>query len=97
MNAGLIEDPIRHLARSLELTRELTRETTDRPALMAAIVRYANAINMSGRIAESAALLEPASDEYRDLLETPIRPARRRACADLPADRSRPRRPPDHR
>ena len=60
LSAGLIEEPIRHMARSLELTRELTREMPDRPALMAAIVRYARAINFSGRIAESAALLEPA-------------------------------------
>ena len=66
LNAGLSEPPIRHMVRSLELTRE----TMDRPALVGAIVRYSIALNFSGRIAESAALLEPAREEYRDLLET---------------------------
>jgi class 3 adenylate cyclase/tetratricopeptide (TPR) repeat protein len=67
LNAGLIEEPIEHMARSLELTRA----SMDRPDLMAAIERYARAVMMSGRTTDAAALLEPARDEYRDLAETP--------------------------
>jgi tetratricopeptide (TPR) repeat protein len=67
LNAGLKEEPIGHMARSLELTRE----SMDRLALTAAIARYGRAINMTGRTADAAALLEPAREEYRDLLETP--------------------------
>src|SRR4051794_31522626 len=47
INAGLIDEPIAHMARALELARA----SKDRPGLMAAIVRYAKAINMSGRTA----------------------------------------------
>jgi tetratricopeptide (TPR) repeat protein len=43
----------------------------DRPELMAAVVRYARSVNMSGRTAEATLLLEPAREEYRDLSETP--------------------------
>jgi tetratricopeptide (TPR) repeat protein len=67
LSAGLLEEPIEHMARSLELTRQ----TMDRPELMAAIVRYARTVNMSGRTAEAAALLEPARQEYQDLVESP--------------------------
>ncbi len=66
LNAGLIEPSIRHMGRSLELTRTMN----DRPALLTAIVSYATAVNFSGRIVESAELLEPAHDEYRDLCDT---------------------------
>ncbi|HEX6867683.1 MAG TPA: adenylate/guanylate cyclase domain-containing protein [Candidatus Limnocylindrales bacterium] len=71
LSAGLIDEPIAHAARSLELTRELTRDAPDRPALMSATLRLAIATNFSGQVAESAAMLESAGDEYRDLLETP--------------------------
>ncbi|MFL5673647.1 MAG: adenylate/guanylate cyclase domain-containing protein [Chloroflexota bacterium] len=66
INAGLIDEPIAHMARALELARA----SKDRPGLMAAIVRYGRAVNASGHIAEAAALLETARDDYRDLLET---------------------------
>ena len=49
----------------------LARAGSDRRELMTAIVRYSLAISAAGRIAEAAALLEPARDEYRDLIETP--------------------------
>jgi class 3 adenylate cyclase/tetratricopeptide (TPR) repeat protein len=64
--AGLVDEPIAHAARSLELARA----AGDRRELMAAIVRYALAISANGRIAEGAALLEPAREEYRDLADT---------------------------
>jgi tetratricopeptide (TPR) repeat protein len=66
-NAGLLEEPIAHMAKSLELARA----SMGRPELMAAIVGYARALNWSGRTADAAALLEPAREEYRDLIETP--------------------------
>ncbi|MEO6294323.1 MAG: adenylate/guanylate cyclase domain-containing protein [Candidatus Limnocylindria bacterium] len=65
--AGLIEEPIAHATRWLELARE----AGDRRGLMAASVGYALALSTNGRVAEMAALLEPARDEYRDLAETP--------------------------
>ena len=65
--AGLIEEPIRHTTRALELARA----TGDRREIMGAIVGYSFAVSASGRIAEAVALLQPARDEYRDLIETP--------------------------
>jgi class 3 adenylate cyclase/tetratricopeptide (TPR) repeat protein len=65
--AGLIEEPIRHTTRSLELARA----SSDRRELMAAIVGYSLAVSATGRVAECAAMLEPAHDEYQDLGETP--------------------------
>ncbi len=64
--AGLVDEPIAHMARSLELARA----GDDRPELMAATMRYAQARSASGGIAEGVALLEPAREEYRDLVET---------------------------
>ncbi len=66
-NAGLLEEPIAHMAKSLELART----SMGRPDLLAAIVGYARSSNWSGRTADAAALLEPAREEYRDLIETP--------------------------
>jgi hypothetical protein len=54
------------MARSLELARA----AGDRLGLMAATTRYALALSADGRLAESAALLEPARDAYRDLVDT---------------------------
>ena len=65
--AGLVEEPLAHMARSLELARN----GGDRTELMAAIVNYSFAVSATGRMAECAALLEPAREEYRDLAETP--------------------------
>jgi class 3 adenylate cyclase/tetratricopeptide (TPR) repeat protein len=67
LNGGLIEEPIRHTTRALELARA----TGDRRQIMAAIVGYSFAITAGGRIAEASALLRPARDEYRDMMETP--------------------------
>jgi class 3 adenylate cyclase/tetratricopeptide (TPR) repeat protein len=65
--AGLVDEPAVHMARWLELARA----GGDRAAIMAAIVGNSFAFSQHGRIAECAALLEPARDEYRDLAETP--------------------------
>jgi tetratricopeptide (TPR) repeat protein len=65
--AGLHDEPIAHMARWLELARA----AGDRAGIMAATVGNSVALSMHGRIAEGAALLEPARDEYRDLAETP--------------------------
>ncbi|MEO8639574.1 MAG: adenylate/guanylate cyclase domain-containing protein [Chloroflexota bacterium] len=67
LHAGLIEEPIAHMARWLALAQV----TGDRRALMEAITGNSLAISANGRIAECAAMLEPALDEYRDLVETP--------------------------
>jgi class 3 adenylate cyclase/tetratricopeptide (TPR) repeat protein len=64
--AGLTEEPTRHMGRALELARA----AGDRPGLLAAIVDYAFARNVAGQLAEGAALLEPARQEFRDLSET---------------------------
>ena len=64
--AGLVDQPIAHMTRALELARG----GTDRRQLMDAIGWYAIALSASGRIAEGAAVLEPARDEYRDLVDT---------------------------
>jgi class 3 adenylate cyclase/tetratricopeptide (TPR) repeat protein len=64
---GLIEEPIAHMARWLELARA----AGDRRELMAAIKGNSFALSAKGLIAECAALLEPAFAEYRDLAETP--------------------------
>ncbi|MFL5644291.1 MAG: adenylate/guanylate cyclase domain-containing protein [Chloroflexota bacterium] len=67
LNGGLIDEPIAHLARALELTRA----AMGRSELLGAIGRYGHAVNASGHIAEAAALLETARDDYRDLIDTP--------------------------
>jgi tetratricopeptide (TPR) repeat protein len=64
--AGLVDEPIAHMARSLELAQA----AGDRRGLMAATTRYALALSAASRLAESAALLEPARDAYRDLVDT---------------------------
>jgi class 3 adenylate cyclase/tetratricopeptide (TPR) repeat protein len=65
--AGLIDEPIAHTARALEIAREIG----DRREVHGAIVRNALAISAASRSADRAAILEPARDEYRDLAETP--------------------------
>ena len=64
--AGLMDEPIAHTARALELARQLG----DRERIMLATVHHAEAISTTGRIADGAALLEPAEVEYRDLEAT---------------------------
>jgi class 3 adenylate cyclase/tetratricopeptide (TPR) repeat protein len=64
--AGLVEEPIAHMARWLELAQAVG----ERRGLMAAIVGNSSALSADGRTAECAAMLEPAFDEYRDLVET---------------------------
>jgi class 3 adenylate cyclase/tetratricopeptide (TPR) repeat protein len=64
--AGLVEEPIAHMARWLELAQA----AGERKELMAAIVGNCLALSAGGRIAECAAMLEPAFVEYRDLVET---------------------------
>jgi tetratricopeptide (TPR) repeat protein len=65
--AGLIDEPIEHGARAVEIARELG----DRPRLLSAIGQYGLALSAASRIAEEVALLDPAMDEYRDLADTP--------------------------
>ena len=49
---------------------ELARERGDRREILAAVGWYALALSGHGQIAEGAAVLEPAREEYRDLVET---------------------------
>jgi class 3 adenylate cyclase/tetratricopeptide (TPR) repeat protein len=65
--AGLISEPTSHTERALELARD----GGDRAEIMAAIVGHSLVISVAGRIAECAALLRPAHEEYRDLSESP--------------------------
>ena len=65
--AGFGELGIQHTTRALELARA----SGHRDRIMAAIVGYSLAVTLLGRIADAAALLEPARDEYRDLAGTP--------------------------
>ncbi|MEP7041182.1 MAG: adenylate/guanylate cyclase domain-containing protein [Chloroflexota bacterium] len=64
--AGLIEEPSLHMRRALELARG----GGDRQVLLTAIVDYAFARSSAGQLAESAAALEPARQEFGDLGET---------------------------
>jgi class 3 adenylate cyclase/tetratricopeptide (TPR) repeat protein len=64
--AGLVDEPIAHMTRALELARE----RGDRREIMGAVGWYALALSGHGQIAEGAAVLEPAREEYRDLAET---------------------------
>ncbi len=66
-NGGLVHEPIRHATRALELAQTLG----DRQLIMAAIVGQSSAFRADGRIAECAALLEPAHAEFADLGESP--------------------------
>jgi class 3 adenylate cyclase/tetratricopeptide (TPR) repeat protein len=64
--AGMVEEPIAHMTRALELARE----RGDRREILAAVGWYALALSGHGQIAEGAAVLEPAREEYRDLIDT---------------------------
>jgi tetratricopeptide (TPR) repeat protein len=64
--AGLIEEPSLHMGKALELARG----AGDRRVLLDAIVNYAFARSIGGQLVESAAMLEPARDEFGDLGET---------------------------
>jgi class 3 adenylate cyclase/tetratricopeptide (TPR) repeat protein len=65
-SAGLIQEPSLHMGRALELARG----AGDRRVLLEAIVGYAFARSAAGQLVESAAMLEPARQEFRDLAET---------------------------
>jgi class 3 adenylate cyclase/tetratricopeptide (TPR) repeat protein len=67
IHAGLLEEPMAHMARWLALAQQ----AGDRRGLMEAIAGNTTALSVNGRIAECVAMLEPASEEYRDLVETP--------------------------
>lgn len=66
-NGGLIEEPIAHAAKSLELARE----SGDRLVMMSSIDLSSQTFWLEGRAQDSLALLEPAHAEYLDLAETP--------------------------
>jgi class 3 adenylate cyclase/tetratricopeptide (TPR) repeat protein len=65
--AGLITEPMSHTEHALELARA----GGDRAEIMSAIVGHSLVISVAGRIAECAAMLRPAYEEYRDLSESP--------------------------
>jgi len=66
LGAGLIEEPSLHMERALELARGIG----DRRVLLEAIIDYAFARSIAGQLVESAAMLEPARQEFADLGET---------------------------
>jgi hypothetical protein len=67
MLAGLVEEPIAHSRRALEMARELGVEPEE---IMLATVQHALALGINGRMAEDAALLEAAKAEYPGLAGT---------------------------
>ena len=62
LHAGLVDEPIAHTARALELARQLG----DRERIMIATVEHATALGVNSRMAEDAALLEAAQAEFRE-------------------------------
>jgi class 3 adenylate cyclase/tetratricopeptide (TPR) repeat protein len=64
--AGLVDEPIHHTREALELARQ----QGDRLRVLGAIVEHAQAFQAAGNVVEPVALLEPAREEYADLLET---------------------------
>ncbi len=67
--AGLIEEPLKHSARALELARLLA---DDRERTMDATLEHAFALSANGQMAEDAALLEASLEEFRDLEGTRV-------------------------
>ncbi|MEO8247218.1 MAG: adenylate/guanylate cyclase domain-containing protein [Chloroflexota bacterium] len=64
--AGLVDEPIAHTRKALELARELG----DRQRVLGAVVEHAQALRAAGNVVGAVALLEPLGEEYGDLLET---------------------------
>jgi tetratricopeptide (TPR) repeat protein len=67
MLAGLVDEPIAHTKRALEMARELGIEPE---GILHATVQHALALGINGRMAEDAALLEAARAEFPDLAGT---------------------------
>ncbi|HEX5040925.1 MAG TPA: adenylate/guanylate cyclase domain-containing protein [Candidatus Limnocylindria bacterium] len=66
LNSGRVDEPIQHAERGLELMRA----ADDRDGVLQALTSYSQAISAQGRIEDEVQLLEPAREEYRDLVET---------------------------
>ncbi len=67
MLAGLVDEPIDHTRRALEMARELGVE---REEIMLATVQHGLALGINGRMAEDADLLEAAKAEFPGLVGT---------------------------
>ena len=61
--AGLVDEPLAHTARALELARELG---DDRERIMNATLERAFALGVTGQMVEDVALLEAAQAEFRE-------------------------------
>ncbi|HEX7172221.1 MAG TPA: adenylate/guanylate cyclase domain-containing protein [Candidatus Limnocylindria bacterium] len=61
--AGLVDEPLAHTARALDLARELG---DDRERIMSATLDRAFALGVTGQMAEDVALLEAAQAEFRE-------------------------------
>ena len=61
--AGLVDEPLAHTARALELARELG---DDRGRIMGATLERAFALGVTGQMAEDVELLEAAQAEFRE-------------------------------
>ncbi len=64
--AGLVDEPLAHTARALELARQ----TGDPEQIMRATFMHAVSNGVTGRIAEDVELLEPARAEFAHLADT---------------------------
>ena len=67
MLAGLVDEPIAHTRRAMEMARELGLEPEQ---IMLATVRHALSLGINGRMAEDAELLEAAKAEFPGLAGT---------------------------
>ena len=67
MLAGLVEEPISHTRRALEMARELRVEPE---GILFATVQHALALGINGHMVEDAELLEAAKAEFPDLAGT---------------------------
>ena len=61
--AGLVDEPLTHTARALELARQLG---DDRERIMSATLEHAFALGVTGQMAEDVSLLEAAQAEFRE-------------------------------
>jgi class 3 adenylate cyclase/tetratricopeptide (TPR) repeat protein len=64
---GLVEEPLHHAERALELARS----GPDSQVLLSTIVLYAHTLWANGRGSEALALLEPTLEAHRDMAVTP--------------------------
>ncbi|HET9416865.1 MAG TPA: hypothetical protein VFP30_04915, partial [Candidatus Limnocylindria bacterium] len=67
MLAGLVDEPIAHTRRALEMARELGVEPE---GIMHATIQHATALGINGRTAEDADLLEAVKAEFPELAGT---------------------------